>query len=110
MVPDERLRKTVKNGTRYRAAGGQSLINTGERRIKFKSDSKLGRLSFQAIDELKTPLASAAKIANKCNVIVLNGDDSESYIFNKVSKQKIPIYQESGVYVMDADFMVDDKV
>ena len=32
---------------------------------------------------MKKPLASAAKIANKGNIIVLSGDDSESYIFNK---------------------------
>ena len=54
-------------------------------------------------------MTSAAKIADKRNIIVLNGDDSESYIFNKASKQKIPIYQENGVYVMDVEFMVEDE-
>ena len=39
----------------------------------------------------------------------LKGDGYESFIFNKGSKQKIPIYQASGVYVMDVDFMVEHE-
>ena len=42
-----------------------SLVDKGETRIKFRSDSKFGKMNFQAIDEVKKPLASAAKIANK---------------------------------------------
>ena len=64
-------------------------------------------MHFQVIDEVKKPLASAAKIANKGNLIVLDGDGHESYIFNKASKQKIPIYQENDVYVMDVDFLTE---
>ena len=43
----------------------------------------------------------------KGNLIVLDGDVCDSYIFNKVTKQKIPIYQENNVYVMDVDFMTE---
>ena len=53
-------------------------------------------------------MASAAKIANKGNIIVLGGDGCSSYIFNKASKSKIPIYQENNVYVMDVDFLVTE--
>lgn len=65
MVPDEPLHKTAKNGTRYRAAGGESLINKGKERIKFRSGSTLEKMNFQAIGEVNKPLVSAAKIANK---------------------------------------------
>lgn len=80
-----------------------------KRRIKFKSGRKLEILNFQAIDEAKNLLASAAKIANKGNIIVLDGDGFDSYIYNKASKHKIAIYQENNVYVMDVDFMVEDE-
>ena len=35
MVPDEPIHKTDKIGTRYRVAGGQTLINKVEKRVKF---------------------------------------------------------------------------
>lgn len=108
MVPEEPLHARVNNGTRYRAAGGQSLVNKGEKCIKFRSGRKLGSLSFQAIEEVKKPLASAAKIANRGNVVVLDGDGCDSYISNKATEQKILIYQENNVYVMDFDFMPED--
>ena len=107
MAPEEPIHKTAKNGTRYRAAGGQTLINKGEKRITFKAGKKIGSLDFQAIDEVKKPRASAAKIANKGNLIVLDGDGCESYFFKKASKQKITIYQENNVYVMDVDFLTE---
>ena len=62
---------------------------------------------LQAIEEVRKPLASAAKIANKGNIIVLDGDGCDSYIFNKPTMQKIPIYQENNVYAMDVDFMIE---
>ena len=112
MVPEEPLHATDKNGIKYRAAGGQSLVNRGEKRIKFKTAGKqIAKLNFQAIAEVKKPLASAARIANKGNLIVLDEDGGESYILNKASKTKIPIHQENGVYVMNVDYMaeVDDE-
>lgn len=57
MVPDEPLRKTAENGTRYRAAGGQCLAAEREKRIKFTSGKQT---DFQAIEEVKTPLASVS--------------------------------------------------
>ena len=108
MVPEEPIHRTIKNGTTYRAAGGQSLVNQGEKRIKFKSGGSMASLNFQAIKEVKKPLASAAKIANKGNLIVLDGDGFDSYILNKATKKKIPIVQENNVYVMDVDVMTEE--
>ena len=86
------------------------LTNKGEKRIKFKTNDKIGSLNSQAISEVAKPLASAAKIANKGNIIVLDGINSKSFIYNKASKTKIPIYQENNVYVMDVDYMTDAPV
>ena len=111
MLPNEPLHESPKNGTRYRAAGGQSLVNHGEKRVKFRAGESIGRLHFQAIPEIKKPLASAAKIANKGNIIVLDEEGGDSYIYNKTTEKFIPIRQEDNVYVLDVDYMteVDDS-
>lgn len=53
MLPNEHLHETSKNGTRYRAAGVQSLVNHGEKHIKFRAGKSIGKLNFQAIPEVK---------------------------------------------------------
>ena len=79
--------------------------------IKFKTDDdRSGSLNFQAIPEVTKPLASAAKIANKGNLIVLDALEGEGFIYNKASKTKIPLKQENNVYVMDVDYIVDPSV
>ena len=72
LLPQETLKHTTKVGTVYRAAGGQALTNKGEKKITFKSGEVLGSMSFQAIDSLQKPLASAARITEKGNQIVFN--------------------------------------
>ena len=64
-------------------------------------------MRFQAIDEVKKPLASAGQIANKGNIILLDGDRFDSYILNKASNKKIPIRQEYNVYVLDVDYLAE---
>lgn len=108
MVPGEPLHQTPKNGTWYRAAGGQSLINHGEKRIKFMAGDNVAKLHFQAIHEVKKPLVSAAKIANKGNIIVLDEEGGNSYIYNKVTEKSIPIRQENNVYVLGIEYMIDE--
>lgn len=107
MVPEEPLHDIAKYGARYRVAGCQSVTNKGEKMYKFRSGKQLAELNSQAIEEVKKPLASAAKIANKGNIIVLDGDGCDSYIYNNTSKQKILIYQGNSVYVMGVNFMVE---
>ena len=107
LLPEEPLHATSKNGTRYRAAGGQSLINHGEKRVKFSAGEHVGKMSFQAVSEVKKPLASAAKIANEGNIIVLDEEGGDSYIFNKLTEKSIPMRQENNVYVLDVEYMVE---
>ena len=68
----------------------------------------MGKLHVQAINEVKKPLASAGKIANKGNIIVLDVEGCDSYIMNKSTKQKIPIYQENNAYVMGVDYLAEN--
>ena len=83
-------------------------MNHREKRIKFMAGKNLGKLNFQAILEVKKPLASAAKIANEGNIIVLDEEAGDSYIYNKVTKKPIPIRQENNVYVLDVEYMTGD--
>ena len=53
-------------------------------------------------------LASVGKIANKGNIIVSDVEGCDRYIMNKSTKQKIPIYQENNVYIMDVDFLAEN--
>ena len=108
MVPAEPLYQTETVGARYRAAGGQSLVNHGEKCIEFMTRENAGKLFFQAIPKVK-PLASAARIANNGNTIVLDEEGGDSYIYNKVTEKTIPIRQVNHVYVLDVEYMTEDK-
>lgn len=83
------------------------LLVEGKRKSDLKLAKPIGSLRFQAVDEVKKPLASAGHIASKGNTIALDGDGCESYIFNKASKKKIPIRQENNVYVLDVEYLAE---
>lgn len=107
MVFEEKPHQTDNIGTRYRVDGGQTLVNQVGRRVKSNVGHALGSFSFQAINEVKKPLASAAKITNKGNIIVPHEDGRDSHISNKKMKKASPTYQEHNFYVMSVDFMTE---
>ena len=82
-------------------------MNHGEKRVKFRAGESSGRLNFQAVPEVKKPLASAAKIANKGKIIVLDEEGGDSYIYNKTTEKSISSRQENNVYVLDVDYMTE---
>ena len=106
MLPGEPLHATPKVGTRYKAAGGQTLVNAGEKRVTFQAGKVIGAMSFQAIDEVSKPLASAARITETGNMIVFNDQVGESYILNHKSGQKIPFFKEDGVFIMNVEYLL----
>ena len=59
------------------------------------------RRCFQATTHVKKPLAAASKTTVKGNRIVLDDENSLSYIGNKATGTKIPFKIENGVYVME---------
>ena len=97
--PSYATHKTAKTGVSYTAAGGQALINVGEKRPNYKSGGVDAWMAFQCT-KVQTPLAAASKIAEKGNRIVLDDADLESYILNKTSGKKILLNTENGVYMM----------
>ena len=98
--PSYELQRSAKTGATYTAAGGQSLVNVGEKQPRFETNGMNAWMTFQATTKVQKPLAAASKIAEKGNRIVLDDVDSESYILNKASGKKIPLTIANGVYMM----------
>jgi len=99
--PDYETHETEKVGNLYRAAGGQELRNVGEKRPKLKIGGVPVSMTFQATSHVRKPLAAASKITAKGNRIVLDDEESLSYIENKATGKKIPLKIQNGVYVME---------
>ena len=98
--PSYETKKSAKTGLTYTAAGGQALVNVGEKRPAFKTNGVDAWMTFQATTKVQKPLAAATRMTEKGNRIVLDGAGSESYIQNKQTGQKIPLSIENGVYMM----------
>ena len=103
------VNKTEKLGIKYKAAGGQTLTNQGEKNVTFRAGNIAASMQFQAINELSKPLASAARITAQDNTIVMRGAKKESYIPNDETGIKIPLHIENGVYVMDVDVLLEES-
>ena len=95
--PSYATRKTAKTGTSYTAAGGQALLNVGEKRPEFTANGVDAWMAFQATTEVKKPLAAATRITEKGNRIVLDDAASDSYIMNKKTGTEIPLTIVNGV-------------
>ncbi len=81
---------TGKNGVKYRVAGGQEVVNVGEKRLRFTTDGVKTSMTFQATAGAKKPLAAAPNMIAKGNRIVLDA-----------SGVGIPIKLENGIYMME---------
>ena len=73
--------KIAKNGVKHPAAGGQVLVNAGEKRPLFTTNGIKTSMTFQACGVTK-PLAAVSSIIAKGDRIVLDDASSGSYIEN----------------------------
>ena len=69
--PSYEMKKTAKTGTSYTAAGGQALVNVGEKMPEFQTNGVYAWMAFQATTKVQKPLAAAARITEKGNGIWL---------------------------------------
>ena len=99
--PRYELKKSANTGATYTAAGGQPLVNVGEKQPRFDATCVDAWRAVQATTKVQKPLAAASRITEKGNRIVLGDVDSESYIENKKRGKKIPLNLENGVYMME---------
>ena len=86
--PSYETKKPAETGLTYTAAGGQALVNVGEKRPAFKTNGVDAWMTFQATTKVQKPLAAATSITEKGNRIVLDDAVSESYIQNKKTGQR----------------------
>ena len=100
VFPSYETKKTAKTGMSYTAAGGQALVNVGEKRPEFKTNGVDAWMAFQATTKVQKPLAAATRITEKGNGIWLDEEGCDSYILNKKTGTKIPLSIENGIYMM----------
>ena len=99
--PSYELKQTAKTGMTYTAAGGQALTNVGEKIPHFSSNGNNCHMAFQATTAVKKPLAAATRVTEKGNGIWLDEEGCESYVLNKKTGVKIPLFIENGIYMME---------
>ena len=85
--PSYETKKTAKTGMSYTAAGGDSLVNVGEKRPEFTAGGVNAWMAFQATTKVQKPLAAATRITEKGNGIWLDEEGCESYILKSKSNE-----------------------
>ena len=61
-------------------------------------------LTFQVTD-VRKPLLAVRRLVEKGNKVVLAPDGEESYIFNAITKKKVPTKKKGGSFVIEAHFI-----
>ena len=99
--PSYEMKQTAKTGMSYTAAGGQASTNVGEKTPHFSSNGTNCHMAFQATTKVQKPLAAATRVTEKGNGVWLDEEGCESYILNKKTGVKIPLFIENGIYMME---------
>lgn len=90
-----------KAGRVYRAAGEQKLANVAEVKPRFASNGIHTSMTFQQTTGVKKPSAAATRITAKGKRVVLDEEGNPSYIENKRTCVKVPLFIENAVYMME---------
>ena len=61
-------------------------------------------MTFQVTD-VRRPLLAVRRLVEKGNKVMLAPDGEESYIYNRVTKTKVPIKKKGGSFVIEAQFL-----
>ena len=96
-------------GVKYVEANGSKMDGYGHKRIRFKKEglSGVSDMLFQ-VTNVGKPLASATRILDKGNTVVLPRKPGGSCILNNYSGQKIQLTEEKGTFVMDVQYLESD--
>ena len=91
-----------------KTANGGDMGHYGQKEVLFKCGGIEGKepmgLTFQVTD-VRKPLLAVRRLVEKGNKVVLAGGEGESYIYNEVSKIKVPIKKKGGSFVIEAHFV-----
>jgi hypothetical protein len=91
-----------------KTANGGDMGHYGQKEVLFKCGGIEGKepmgLTFQVTD-VRKPLLAVRRLVEKGNKVVLAGGEGESYIYNELSKVKVPIKKKGGSFVIEAHFV-----
>ena len=108
LVPNETLIEgdAKRRGVKYVAANGGKMENMGEKRVRFRRHGAAGvnSIMFQ-VTGVGKPLASVSRILDKGNGVVFSRKGEGSYIINEKTRERIPIKEEKGTFVIDVEFL-----
>ncbi len=94
------VKNTVKKGTKYKVANGDTVENEGECTLTLGTyDGQVKNLRFQ-VAEVSKALCSAGAIVQAGHRVVLDGDGS--YIELKSTHNRLGLRLDNGVFVLDA--------
>ena len=88
-----------KSGEQFVAANGSVINNEGERHVEMHTLDGVKRSMVFQVTTVNKALASVARMNEKGNVVVFDGDNS--YIQNKVSGEVIPMKKKQGSWVLE---------
>ena len=92
-------------------ASGGSIKHYGEKKVALLAKGSTGvartiGLPFQACD-VKRPLAAVWRICEKGNIVQFGPAETDNFIQNVKSQEKIMLKKERGLYVMEASLVTD---
>ena len=59
--------------------------------------------TLQAVTGIRKPLAAASRVTAKGKGVVLDDEGCDSFIENKATGKKIPLYLVNGIYEMEVE-------
>jgi hypothetical protein len=89
-----------KRGYGFVAANGSKMKNYGAVKIRFQNEGKARAMNFHVTD-VKKPLGAVCRIADKGNYVCFGPGESDNYIMNIESGEKIWMQRERGTYVIE---------
>ena len=89
-------------------ASGGPIKHYGEKKVALinPGDNKIIGMPFQACD-VKRPLAAVKKICEKGNLVQFGPQESDNFIKNVATGEKIWLKQERGQYIMEASLATE---
>ena len=61
-------------------------------------------MTFQ-VSDARNPLASVARITENGNIVQFGPKDSDNYVFNPTTEEKIMMRRKGRKFVLDVDFL-----
>ena len=87
-------------------ASGGRMEHYGEKKVRcgFAGSRTPVNMTFQ-VSDARNPLASVARITENGNIVQFGPKDSDNYVFNPTTEEKIMMRRKGRKFVLDVDFL-----